>query len=139
MSEIEPLHVAVGALMMFSLFIAALLITNAAFAGSTQVHIEDESKMMERSALHRLEFCLKNGGDYLDPNFMDANRGRPPCEICGVCSKAASARVDGGAGNVWDFGSYAPPATEEEAQSMFVNIAKGEGIIIGRLTMKVKA
>jgi hypothetical protein len=37
--------------------------------------------------------CLKQGGDSVDKSFLDQNRGKNLCDLCGICNIIAEAKV----------------------------------------------
>lgn len=153
MSEFEVGPTAVAGIMLTGVFVVAVVMAGIAFGNSVSTQIEDLNMISERSALHMVEECLKNGKEHLDyDNFMKDNQGKELCSVCpkicklGVLSAKVAISDDAGSGSgsssiggtiLWKSRDYTEPLSEEEAHEIFVNIEKEAKIIIGKLTLKV--
>lgn len=139
MSEFEVGPTAVGGIMLTSLFVVAVVMTGLAFGNSTRMQVEDLGKISERSALHMMENCLKNGNEYIDSEFLNSNiAGFDLCSGCGICNMGNLAtRVETSDGWSWESDGYVPPNTEKQAHEIFVNVQKGDDVVIGKLILRV--
>lgn len=108
-----------------------------AFGKSTEIHLEDEARITERSALHKLEWCLKNGKDYTVSSFLDKKNHTSICEMCGICITGRGARIEDFQGNAWEFGTYTRPRTDEEGESAYINIKEGDRVIVAKMTLRL--
>jgi hypothetical protein len=139
MSEFEVGPTAFGGIFMTALFVTAVIMSGLAFTNSVKTQTEDLDSLTERSTLHLVEHCLKNGKEYLDGEFLDKNFvGFDLCLGCGICSMGdISARVEAADGWYWESYGYSPPLTEEQAHEIFVNIERGKDVLTGKLILRV--
>ncbi len=139
MSEFEINHTAVATIMIVMVFIASIISAGLAFGNSAKFQSDDMDTTEQRAALHALEKCLSNGGEYISADFLDSVSGLTVQEICGISiSRTISAKVySTDYEYVWTSEGFTEPLTEDQSHEKPVALDKGGNVFVGRLMLRV--
>jgi hypothetical protein len=123
-----------------------------------QADIESQTTTRELNAMslsYTLLDCFKQGGDAVNTEYLEQNKGKNICELCGICSIIGEARVtdlESEPEKVWEFEYSAltglPQALgdklsvwrddrNKKSYSIYLDIDYGEESHIGRLDVNV--
>jgi len=136
-----------------AVFFATLFLMVASHIIRTDVNARDLSINMDKvSAAFMAEACMKNGTSYINATFLEENKGKNVCDLCGICGRLMEVNVtELDSGREWKFyySSFSRAlqwlheqftiwVTEKHyVQSLHVSIKDGDEIRIGRLDVKI--
>jgi hypothetical protein len=106
MSEYQLIYTVIGALALVALFIG-LVVFLVSNAKSVDIEIEKTSQDINAiSAAHLVEECLKNKNDYISEVFLNQNKKKNICDLCGICTefiKTTITDIDSGSEWIFDY------------------------------------
>lgn len=119
----------------------------------TNVHARDLAINLDKvTAAYLAEDCLKNGTDYINISFLDANHDTNMCDLCDICARMMEVNVTmTGDERSWGF-EYSTfkesmqwlherftiwVREKHYSHSIYVPIIEGDKISAGRLDVKI--
>lgn len=138
MVELHWVYTAFAALTLTALFIGGVLFLTWGLKEATIEEAESMIFLNKRSAVHIIENCLQNKGEYITPDFLDSFSKDKICSICGICVIEVGLKVEDleKTEREWDFG-YEEAVDEERKTEMFTNIKSGDEVHVGKIYIEI--